>query len=152
MEIPKVKLVNDDTEKFLGQLHTLLAAHRYDYLQSELLRELCPLLPGVEEYYEALDAGEVGSEVKPKSLAIVDGLLDLETSHVQEALCLGYVIGLARITPMEIDNPSSVGRLAKQVINHLGLTELMEYNLSFGYVLTEKATAWLEAQRSPCSG
>lgn len=147
IETPKVKLVNDETEELLGQMHTLLIAHRYDYLLGELLRELLPLIPGAEDHCEALNAGKTDSEVKPKALAVVDGLLDLEASHVQEALCLGYRIGLARVTPVEIVNPS-----AKQVINHLGLTRLMEYNLSFGYVITERATARLEASRSPCSG
>lgn len=151
IEIPKVKLVNDESERLLERLHTLLAAHRYDYLHDELLRELRPLLPDAEDYCKASDVGKVSFEAKPKALALVDNLLDLEDQHVQEALCLGYVIGSAQVTPAEAGNPSSMERQARQIIDRLRLTELMEYNLSFGYVLTEEATAYLEARRSPHS-
>ncbi|HID64509.1 MAG TPA: hypothetical protein EYP49_17465 [Anaerolineae bacterium] len=104
------------------------------------------MLPRVEMYYKALDAGRTEPEAQPKVLDIVDSLLELEAMHAQEALCLGHVVGRAQVAPGEIGNPTPMG--PRQIIDRLGLTELMECNLSFGYVPTEKATAWLK-ERSP---
>ena len=132
--IHELKPMDRETEALLRQLHALLIAHRYDYAQGEQLDILSSVIPEAEEYYEADDPA-----LRPPVIGIVQALQELAIHEVQEALYLGYLIGQVENGNPDCDLP--LDERARQTIAKLGLEELMEFNLSFGYVPTEKATA-----------
>jgi len=133
--VHEVKPIDRGTEALLTQLHTLLIAHRYDYAQGEQLNILSAVTPGAEEYYETEDTA-----LRPPAIGVVEALQDLTSREVQEALYLGYLVG--QVENGNPGHPLPLEERALQTIAKLGLEELMEFNLGFGYVpKTEKATA-----------
>lgn len=143
-EVPSLEITNENTRKLLGKVHNLLLAHKYDYFLSKVLKEAQTAWPEIEGFYQALGANEVDLNVRPKALEVIDNLLRLNEAHVRDALYLGYMIGGAQTT-YRSSNLRLIEQQALQIINQLRMTELMEANLSYGYVLTEKATQALKA-------
>ena len=131
----ELRPIGSETQALLSRLHALLIAHRYEYAQGELLDILSAVTPGAEEYYEADDPA-----LRPLAIGVVEKLQNLTTHEVQEALYLGYLVGQAK--DGNPDRHLPLEERACKIIANLGLEELMEFNLSFGYVpKTEKATA-----------
>lgn len=121
----------------LAELHRRLIAHRYDAAQGEQLNNLIEATPEAEEYYQTGNAS-----LRPVSLTVVDALMRLTEAEVCEALCLGFLVG--RVKLVGNSQAQTVDDQAQTLIECLGLQDLMAYNLSFGYVTTERATAALQ--------
>jgi len=135
IHVQELKANDRGIESLLTLLHTLLIAHRYDYAQGEQLDILSAVTPGAEEYYETDDPA-----VRPPAIGVVQALQDLTTREVREALYLGYLVGQAENGNPGHDLP--LEERVRQIIARLGLEDLMEFNLSFGYVPTkDRATA-----------
>jgi hypothetical protein len=132
------RLVDDQAAELLTWLHRLLMAHRYDLAQGEQLEILCQTTPGAEAYYETNDPA-----LRPPAIGAVQALLNLSAAEVREALALGFAVGRAAGGESDGAEPAEVRALA--LIERLGWGDLMRDNLSYGYVLTEAATAALEA-------